>query len=148
MINKLFYKLTNYLHCRVILVEGKSYLERYYITKHIYLHRFISGDGDRHVHDHPWAWAFSIILLGGYLEETGLGKRINRKFFNFISSTYYHRILSVEPKTWTLFVRGKMIKRWGFLDYNGKYTFAKVSGKQKDYRELPLGRDAEGRAPL
>ena len=34
-----------------------------------YLHHFLRPDGDRELHNHPWTWAFSIVLWGGYTEE-------------------------------------------------------------------------------
>lgn len=38
-----------------------------------YLHRFLKPDGDRELHNHPWRWAFSIVLWGGYTEERFCG---------------------------------------------------------------------------
>lgn len=35
----------------------------------VYLHRFHRSDVDRELHSHPWAWSYSIILAGGYIEE-------------------------------------------------------------------------------
>jgi len=141
MINKLLFKLTNHLHCRCILSNGKPYLERYYITKNIFLHRFVSGDGDRHIHDHPWRWAFSLILLGSYIEELRNGPLVRRRWFNWIGPHYFHRIINAKPGTWTLFVHGKRVKGWGF--YKGdEYRLAVGTRRMIEHKAYPLGRDS------
>jgi hypothetical protein len=78
---------------RTICVDGKPYLERYYLAGPIrartaafwpendrpvprlrwlrrvwYLHRFLAPDADRHLHDHPWDGR-GRILAGAYVEE-------------------------------------------------------------------------------
>lgn len=40
----------------------------------IYLHKFHRGDDDLATHSHPWRWAVSLILAGGYREERRLNK--------------------------------------------------------------------------
>ena len=71
--------ITSFLPARVISDNGHPYLERYYVCTllgvRIYLHRFVGSDPDRGVHDHPWAWARSIVLAGWYLEERRTGIR-------------------------------------------------------------------------
>jgi hypothetical protein len=57
--------------------EGELYLRRWFIWPHkpadlkmvprLYLHKFYTGDSDRHLHDHPWPF-HSLILKGGYNE--------------------------------------------------------------------------------
>lgn len=57
--------------------EGELYLRRWFIWPHkpkdlamvprLYLHKFYTGDSDRHLHDHPWPFR-SLILWGGYTE--------------------------------------------------------------------------------
>jgi len=49
------------------------YLQRYFAGtfrdgSDLWLHRFLSADGDRHLHSHPFEFE-SIILHGGYTEE-------------------------------------------------------------------------------
>lgn len=51
----------------------KPYLQRYYAgtfrdNKDLWIHRFLSGDSERHLHSHPFSFQ-SIILHGGYAEE-------------------------------------------------------------------------------
>ena len=35
----------------------------------MYLHLFIRPDEERAIHNHPWLWSASLILVGGYTEE-------------------------------------------------------------------------------
>lgn len=54
-------------------IGSKPYLQRYYAGtfrdgSDLWLHRFLSADGDRHLHSHPFEFD-SIILHGGYTEE-------------------------------------------------------------------------------
>lgn len=51
----------------------KPYLQRYYAGSFsdevdLWIHRFLSNDGDRHLHNHPFEFN-SVILNGGYKEE-------------------------------------------------------------------------------
>jgi hypothetical protein len=129
MIRSLLYRLTANRPCRLISRDGTPYLERYFVCQvfglTIYLHRFVSGDGDEEVHNHPWN-SIAICLAGGYMEErmTGLcmqqgWRRIYRKIIpgriNRIRANDFHRILATKPETWTLFVHGKTRIGWGFL---------------------------------
>jgi hypothetical protein len=57
--------------------EGELYLRRWFIyprvldntkmKRRLYLHKFYTGDTDRHLHDHPWSFK-SLILWNGYFE--------------------------------------------------------------------------------
>lgn len=136
MIRKLLYKLTASLPCRIIDIDGKPYLERYGMPEAlrkalkqwfgitIYLHRFVSGDSERHVHDHPWNRSIALVLAGTYIEErvTGFDPETgwqsiqrNIRWFNKINGLDFHRIVKPKPQTWTLFIHTKRIKGWGFL---------------------------------
>ena len=123
---------------RVIEVGGKPYLERYFIGtwlgRKIWLHRFVSEDAERTVHNHPWT-ALSVILTGGYSEEVARralapsnDKRHYRFVLNYsyhdliapsinlITAKHMHRIVSVMPNTWTLMLVGKRHGRgWSFF---------------------------------
>lgn len=130
LIPRLLLRLSAGLKCRAIDVLGEPYLERHLVMLSrpltIYLHRFRAGDGDRHLHDHPWRWSFSIVLCGGYRElrlrwfdpARGLVRTLRRLrpgSVNIIGPTAFHQIIDVEPETWTLFFLGPRVKRWGFL---------------------------------
>lgn len=149
MFNKLLYFITGYLHCRVICVNGKPYLERYYIAKNIYIHRFVSADGDRHVHDHPWDWAFSLILLGSYMERLNNDDKVKRTFFNYIPKYYFHQIILVSSPTWTLFCHGKRFKNtFHFLSDDNGLKEAKQSINRRHYKTYPAGRFNKERSSL
>lgn len=152
---RLLFKLSGYLPCRIIDIDDKPYLERYYLFsvlgREFYLHRFVSGDGDRNLHDHPWDFSFSLVLTGSYDEVVqkyfcpkSLGilkkRKLKRGRFNIIKGSKFHQIVSAEPETWTLFVTGKRIKDWGFLKtYKGIkavfYTQPYSTGANRDWQK-------------
>lgn len=166
MIARALYRWTARLPCRLILRGGEvPYLERYYLGRFcgltFYLHRFVDDDGDEAVHDHPWracAWCLS----GGYVEERvwyaghihgPVCRRRRRHPGSIIALGRYsfHRIVRVNPETWTLFVHGRRRKIWGFVEKEdqGKPIYSQqfpVSDPEWWLR-APLGRDA-GREPL
>lgn len=131
LLKKLLYKFTAKLPCRLIDSRGKPYLERYFVGQlfgyTFYLHRFVAGDGDRALHDHPWASCTALCLAGGYEEkrlrwfdpEEGLHcqtKSLRPGRINRLSADTFHQITSVQPETWTLFFHSKKIKGWGFME--------------------------------
>lgn len=133
MMRRFLYWLSGKLPCRLIKSGDAPYLERYYVGKWfgvtVYLHRFVGADGDRHVHDHPWHHSAAWVLAGGYVEERlqhfdlragGWVCRlrdIKRGRVNIIRGATFHRIVRVEPETWTLFMHGSRGKGWGFLEH-------------------------------
>ena len=133
--HKLLYWFTGFLKCRVIEANGKPYLERYYLCtlfgKRIFIHRFMSSDPDRGLHDHPWHWALSLILAGQYNELYLHSENLDDKQFiamrtkkagefNKIEGGKFHRVMLDEEymgKTWTMFMHGPRDREWGFLEY-------------------------------
>lgn len=89
----------------------------------IRLHHFVAPDNAGH-HNHPFKWAFSIVLWGGYIEEVlnpGAGRiRLRHiRWFNWIPAEKYHRIIRLQRGlfglgTWTLFFTGPRVQGWGF----------------------------------
>ncbi|MCP1675492.1 hypothetical protein J2T57_002642 [Natronocella acetinitrilica] len=150
MLRALLYGLTANMPCKLISRDGSPYLERYFVRqlgeRRIYLHRFVSGDGDVEVHDHPWN-AVSICLVGGYLEERvrclspeGGWISHHRQIFpgrpNRIRAGDFHRIRHTERDTWTLIITGPLVRRrcgrpkgWGFL----RAQFAETSSLETHY---------------
>ncbi len=125
---KFLWWLTNRLRVRVIHVDGQPYLERYLLLKAFgltaYLHHFVRGDSERWLHDHPWPWAFAVVLTGGYHEErwrylcpvAGLVvHEVPVRWWNLIRARDFHRIVRVEVGTWTLFIHPRRAKSWGFV---------------------------------
>jgi hypothetical protein len=87
----------------------------------IYLHRFHRDDKDRDLHNHPWRWAFSILLAGGYREERRSGNDIVTRVLrppalNWIGQHDFHRVDLLDGEAWTLFVAGPKVSGWGFWE--------------------------------
>lgn len=160
MLNKLLYKITENLPCRIIAMEkGTPYLERYYIGcvlgVSFYLHRFVGVDGDNHVHDHPWSWAKVIILTGYYFEEVvvaldikegWISRIVVRSWYNSLDPQTFHRILTTRPGTWTLFFHGERVKTWGFLkkipEGTKYYQPYDVKENINWWEKVPLGKNS------
>lgn len=92
----------------------------------IYLHRLHVSDEDRALHDHPWAFV-SILLSGGYWEHVpaaGGDPTATRRYWRRRFSVLYrparwaHRLELVRP-TWTLVVRFRRERMWGFFTPSG-----------------------------
>jgi hypothetical protein len=141
-LEELLRRVAGRLPFRAIHVEGDLYLGRWYVLGRlparywpdvssvlgwlpisVYLHRFFRPDRDRELHSHPWRWALSLILTGGYLEERRQGERevVTRRrdpgTLNLIRHGDYHRVLSLPTEdVWTLFIAGPKISSWGFWD--------------------------------
>jgi len=139
-------------HPRVIYDrEGSSpYLSRYYLTARprmpdgsdpftkegnvrpgvlererfcsVFLHRFHRGDDDLALHNHPWRWAVSLVLAGGYLEERRMEngtveQRVVRPgTINIIRDTTYHRVDLIESECYSLFLAGPRAGSWSFWE--------------------------------
>lgn len=124
--------LTKALPMKLISVNGKPYLERYYVCTHDdgaqeWLHHFLSPDSEEHMHSHPWA-ALSYVLCGGYTEERKT--RAGISFFDYIEGdknridpSTIHRIVSVKPDTWTMLtVYPERASNWFFFENDGSET--------------------------
>lgn len=120
--------LSGWLRVRFIDVDGEPYLERYRVFELFgvgcYLHRFMSEDPDRGLHDHPWRWALAVPLCGGYIEERldyldgyhgTVTRTATRRWPYLITSRYFHRVTAINNPCWTLFIHGRRFKVWGFL---------------------------------
>lgn len=102
----------------------------------LYLHRMSDDDQDRHLHDHPWDFC-AILLSGGYREmvpSTGtqgayLEERmevvyeapaIHTKNRHDFHSVKLHRDEEGEKiPNWSLIIRGRKKKDWGFSTEDG-----------------------------
>lgn len=114
-------------------LDGNPYLMRMYILPDrgkettfrpgLFLHKFFRSDDDRALHNHPWRFAISFILYGGYQEERlidGKVKVFDRKpfTFNIIRANDFHRVkLNDEQEgCWSIFLAFDRTQEWGFLD--------------------------------
>lgn len=120
--------------------DGELYMQRWKILDsdflNIRVHHIVRRDEDRHLHDHPWNWA-SLVLRGGYIEE--LPAELRPTFSGDKEVTWFrvrlagsfclrraldrHRIASVRPGTYTLFITGPKINWWGFVTPHGKVYY-------------------------
>lgn len=126
-LEKSLFKVTNYLPCKIINDAGVPYLERYHLLSlgknfmRGYIHRFVASDPDRGVHDHPWNYAVSFVLTGGYYEERLIdGEVVTRRVkpfsLNFIKGSDFHRVVMPEGQTcWSIFFHTNWVKGWGFM---------------------------------
>jgi len=122
---------------KTIEVGGKPYLTRYLVCEHPdgsqeWIHQFLSADGDRHLHSHPWN-AQSSILVGGYIEaylDDGDVKTRDLKpgDTNIITPSHIHRIVCVSPYCWThMLVGTSRLPQWFFIDEAGNREYMQTS---------------------
>lgn len=97
-------------------------LYRYYLLDTrwlgIYLHQLMTSDDDRAMHDHPWSFV-SWLIGGGYTEHTPLGVRHHRRFAVLLRPASWIHRLELEQPTWTLVVRFRTVRLWGFFTEGG-----------------------------
>jgi hypothetical protein len=166
MTNEDLLEITKSMPMRQIDVKGKPYLQRYFAGTttddyDIFIHRFLSADGDEHLHSHPRE-SYSFVMIGEYSENIngvnrvrpGRGWLTKTQLLDMLSNqpsgahdllfrlrgsgfVYcaepltpfdYHRIVSVEPETWSLFVVGpQILPYWYFKEPNGDIVPVKSS---------------------
>lgn len=137
-----FAKRTPYSHLHH--ADGSVYMERYWLIPYewkwpfsVRLHYIATGDNDRHLHDHPWAF-ISFILRGWYVEERPITRRkcFDGQFETTVAkfrgvrswawrwATDRHRISSISgPGVWTLFISFNYMHWWGFYTPMGKIYY-------------------------
>jgi hypothetical protein len=124
---KTFEKLLDRMfdHKTIVSCDRKPYLKRWYLLRRksfaFFLHRFHRSDEDRALHDHPWCFV-TFILWRGYLEHTPR-QNVSRKWplmICFRRAEHQHRVELVDGKpAWTLILRFKEKRMWGFWTKNG-----------------------------
>lgn len=108
-------------------IHGRPYLKRWSLFRRIHLHRFVGPDTNSAPHNHPWHWAFSVILRGGYEEEiwqqSESGEYETRRYVrkvgqvNQLMQSRYHLIQKLlRTPTWTIMITSAPGTDWGFLD--------------------------------
>lgn len=174
MIARLCRLLADRRPCRLIDAGGRPYLERYWLCGlpgggAVYLHRFLAPDDPRGLHDHPWRWALSLVLAGGYDEERGdcwrarTTRRLRPGALNLILGSTFHRVTGLPAgEAWTLFAHGARTKRWGFAvprapaivegELVHEASLARIAFDQPGqargwWRTAPLGRAARRQRP-
>lgn len=124
--------LTATMPMKTIIINDEPYLERYFAMvlpdgTQIWYHRFLRNDSERHLHSHPWQ-ALSTILVGYYVEECAEGGvTTHTKYTEGERNRIYfgttHRIVEVEPDTWTMMIvdPGRLAE-WHFIDDDSTKT--------------------------
>ncbi len=103
--------------------KDELYLDRYVLFQctffGIYVHKFWVSDYDV-PHDHPWNF-FSLPLVVGYLEHLPDGTVVQRGPFSpkFRTANEFHWVELNKGPAWTLFIRFRAKRRWGFLTPEG-----------------------------
>jgi hypothetical protein len=91
----------------------------------LYLHNFHRSDDDGELHNHPFKWSVSFVLVGGYSEErrlfdpatgesTVIRRRVRPWSLNWIFASTFHRVDLVAGEAWSLFLVGPLVQDWGF----------------------------------
>lgn len=111
------------------------YLVRWYLLRTnrvaVFLHKFLRSDEDRALHDHPWNFLV-IPIWRGYIEHSehtspmvGDTWPVKRRVWPIISTRYRraefrHRVELIEGRpSWSLFIRFKSRRDWGFWPKEG-----------------------------
>lgn len=115
----------------------------------VYLHHITGLDPQPIPHDHPWPFK-SLVLSGGYSEQVFAprspflvmgGERCLVKtnywgrgsVHRMGSSLVAHRITGFKPNTWTLILRGRRDKDWGFWHISAEDPVFRGFTNWRDY---------------
>lgn len=108
----------------------------------LYVHRFHRSDEDHELHNHPWQWAVSFVIAGGYAEERRVGDKVAWRAvpplsFNIIRGDDFHRVDLLEHDAWTLFLVGPKASSWSFWNrYTQEETHWRAFLGRKQGRDL------------
>lgn len=113
---------------------GAPYMRRWilaFASWMVRLHHIQKADAARCPHDHPFSFV-SLVLRGGYREErvavsavgdtTTTWETRRAPSFAYRRAEDLHRLVSVEPDTWTLVLTGPIRRTWGFLLLDGRWV--------------------------
>lgn len=114
-----------------------GYMDRWWLLRlgplNVRIHHIKRKDLDRHMHDHPWRFARTIILRGGYWEKRKVGDGTLEVLRSegdtaLLRRGQYHAITQVpEGGVWTMFFTWHRVDElsedgdWGFLE-NGAHV--------------------------
>lgn len=123
MIRRFLLWLTARLPVKVI-GRPDPYVEWYYVCTlpifggvRVQIHRFLRSDPDG-LHDHPWGWSRSFVLVNSYWEQRRDRTRLRKagSTYGMTGDTFHRVIVLPNGEAWTLFIHGPYVKHWGFLE--------------------------------
>jgi len=86
----------------------------------IRFHRWFADDDRRAFHDHKH-WFLTLVLWGGYVDESPAGRDTLRwGSLRFRRAEYRHKVTQVMPGTVTFLITGPAVRRFSFYLPNGK----------------------------
>jgi len=101
----------------------------------LHLHEIHQSDTEQELHSHPWRWAVSLILSGGYVEErrdnrtgTVRVRRVRPGQLVFLRAGDYHRLDLIGRPCWSLFLAGPRTTTWWFWN--------RETGAKQEWREF------------
>jgi hypothetical protein len=142
MLTRLWHWLLSFFPKEVIAGECPQlgpWMTRYTLFKRgrawprVFVHHIHRSDESReHLHDHPWSFV-SVILRGGYWEETKAGRRFYRPGLVLVRPAEWAHRLELNPgaQAWSLVIAGPIWRDWGFHTAAGW-----VHWKRYDYKNL------------
>ncbi len=87
----------------------------------VYVHRYVGGDLNEQMHNHPWKKWMSFVLRGYLIEERYVSDRFPkilvrrpRSGIETQCGDQYHKIVFAHPGTITLFIGWRRTGDWGF----------------------------------
>lgn len=113
---------------------GRPLMTRYFLFRRksfaVFLHHFHRSDLDE-LHDHPWTF-ITFLLSRGYWEHLPTGRFWRRRFSILYRPAEWQHFIELdkcwchgkEIPTWTLVLRFKARREWGFIK-DGKWTLWK-----------------------
>jgi len=126
--------------------DGSAYIDRMILPRVCGIRPIVHGihrpDTDLWLHNHPWLTARFLIVSGGYVEERAVGPvaegcrerhSLTAGDINVLDGGDYHRIVSVQPDTWTVGIVGERGQPWGFFVDGEGFVEAEAYFARKQY---------------
>ena len=109
--------------------QGRVFLDRWGLECRwfgVFVHHIAGPDPGVDLHDHPWPFV-SLVVRGSYLEEVADARNPRsttlfgrgRWSVHRMPLTRAHRITLAKQGTWTLVLRGRKQRSWGFYQPEG-----------------------------
>lgn len=92
---------------RLLKIENKYFSIR--------IHHWVTGDPPQYQHTHPWNF-LTIVLWGGYddIGEDRATDLVRGPCIRYRPLTWRHSVINVLPRTWTIVITGKVVRKWRF----------------------------------